>query len=145
MIYYNCISKYNPPSSNMPFVTDTDVRRVYEKAAKDQREGEIALNLVHHKLEFHWLDKKTMKEQMVEWRQFAKSGRIKMAETNNETIQDHEGRTWHILIGQPKIPWNNYGLLGLVVLGRHVEGHVYCFQIKEDRDAINVMKGIAQL
>ena len=88
-----------------------------------------------------------MKTQMRDWRKFAKEGKITIRFINSKSRTLEDGNTWHWFVVQPTNGECDFDSLGLMVLGEMVDGFIYCFKSKENRDRVQeyVMKGVEQM
>ena len=94
---------------------------------------------------FSCMNNTEMKTQMRMWRKIAKKGGLTIRFINSKSKTLDDGKTWHWLVVQPT---GYYAIdpLGAFVLGEMVNGFIYCFKSKENRDIVQeyVMKGLDQ-
>lgn len=89
-----------------------------------------------------------MKTQMRLWRNLARRGKITIRFVNSKSKTLEDGNTWHWLVVQPTNPMElSMDSLGAMLLGEMVDGFVYCFKSKVNRDRTQeyVMKGLEQM
>lgn len=78
-----------------------------------------------------------MKIQMKDWRKKIRQGKLQCIEYNNKTKTTDDGRVWYILVmQQSNIENDTMDNLGLMLLGEMVDGCIYAFKSKENRDKI---------
>ncbi len=86
-----------------------------------------------------------LKDQMKIWRKQAKDGVITIRNCNSKTKTTDDGREWFIFVVQAK---EALGLdpLGMFVLSEMVDGFIYAFTSKANRDSIQkyIMKGLTE-
>ena len=94
---------------------------------------------------FSCMNNTEMKTQMRMWRKLAKIGGLTIRFINSKSKTLDDGKTWHWLVIQPT-GYTGIDPLGAMVLGEMVNGFIYCFKSKENRDKVQeyVMKGLDQ-
>jgi hypothetical protein len=117
------------------------LQRQFEFAVKDkQGKDEVMMTYIRRANGFSWFDKATTTEQMKMWRKLAKQNAMKITETF-ET--EKYGKMFYCFVLQSTDDNDTLCPLGMC-LDCLVEGYVYAFRKKENRDATMsyVMKNI---
>jgi hypothetical protein len=87
-----------------------------------------------------------MNEQMKIWRQQAKNGLLVINDGNDYKLRDDDEKRWYIFVVQNRDDAISCGLdpFGVHILSMMVDGYVYAFKSKTNRDNIRnyVMKDI---
>lgn len=98
---------------------------------------------------FNFQNKTQTQKQIKLWRRLAMEGKIKIANYNNKT-KIINGVEHYILVVQPykdgQFTYTCFDPMGLFILGEMVNGFIYLFKSKENRNKIveYVMKGVEQ-
>jgi len=127
---------------NMSIINTPQLQRQFEFAVKDkQGKDEVMMTFIRRANNFSWFDKATTTEQMKMWRKLAKQDMLKITETF-ET--EKFGKMFYCFVLQSTDEdADTICPLGMC-LDCLVEGYVYAFRKKENRDATMsyVMKNI---
>ena len=106
-----------------------------------KKRGELFFCFHREANDFMWGNKEEATEQMKMWRKQKKQGKIHISPDNNETKLIH-GTTWYILVVQEGSSPETIEPVGIDRIGLGfdniylVDGYIYCFKQKENRDAI---------
>jgi hypothetical protein len=82
---------------------------------------------------------------MKQWREFAKQGKLIIRECNLAQLKDDDESKWYVFVVQnTDEKKNNMDMFGMFILSVMVDGYIYAFKSKTNRDNIRdyVMKGI---
>lgn len=97
---------------------------------------------------FSAMNNTEMKVQMRQWRKLVKRGLLTIRFVNSKERTLEDGITWYWFVVQPTNPYEcDMDSLGAMLLGEWVDGFIYCFKSKENRDRVQewVMKGFEQM
>ena len=111
-----------------------------QNRGKTGDEAEIAISYIYRHQQFGLFNKGEMNEQMRVWRELRKQGLMKIKRYNSKTAVV-DGVDYHFLVAQPykngKISdSSNLDPMGLFILGEWVNGWIYAFTNKGNRDAV---------
>jgi len=129
------------------FFSRSDINDKYNYAMKMKESSDLCLFFHHDNKDFGVLNKQELEQQMRYWKKEAKAKKLQIREHNNQT-KIVDGKEWHILVIQPynddKLSDYNPCLFGALVLNFMVQGYIYAFDNKNNRDMIYeyVMKGL---
>ena len=122
----------------------------FKPAYHSWKQNEIMMSYYVSRSCFSLYNKTQTQQQMKLWRKLAKEGKIKIAEYNNKT-KIINGVEHYILVvqaydGGEFNESNSFDPMGIFILGEMVDGYIYLFKSKENRDKTYeyVMKGIQQ-
>ena len=83
------------------------------------------------------MSKGLMRQQMKNWRNSYRKGKINILACNSKSATTPDGKEWHFFVVQPMNlddAWTDP--FALFLLGEMVDGWVYCFSDKRNRDRI---------
>jgi hypothetical protein len=113
---------------------------------KFDKSNDLAVTFIKDRKDFMLLNKEEMNEQMKIWRQQAKNGLIVINDCNDFKLRDEDEKKWYVFVVQNRDETKSCGIdpFGIYILGILVDGYVYAFKSKTNRDNIRnyVMKDI---
>jgi len=122
----------------MSVVSRVQVMSNLREASADKRRGEICMFYHRVSNDIGFYDKEQVNQSMLNWRRLRKQGKVLMLEDNNKDDCKINGKQYYVLVlGSPNggfgmdptgLGWDDRQFL--------VDGHIYYFQKKANRDMV---------
>jgi hypothetical protein len=124
----------------MSVVSRVQIMSALRLASADERSGEICMFLHREMNDIGFYDKEQVNERMLAWRRLRKQGKLRILEDNNKDDCKINGKQYYVLVVGSTNPNGGFGMdpTGLGWDDRQflVDGHIYYFQKKVNRDMV---------